>query len=128
MKKQIKNYIEKYDKKITIAALLTVPVFFLETYASLPYVLYITFEAFSWTIWAVLALQIFLKWYAINSLTTKEFVKENAIDLVVMILPFIRALELVKVLKLSKLIQQLETAIAAKDMKKIISLRKLFNA
>ncbi|MEK7130210.1 MAG: hypothetical protein AAB793_00985 [Patescibacteria group bacterium] len=128
MKKKIEKYIEKYDKKISAAAIMTVPIFILETYASLPNSLYIVFEIFSWTVWAVLTIELALKWYAVNGLTTKQFVKENALDLIILILPLIRTLEFVKIFKLSKIVQHLESAMAMKDTKKIISLRRLFGA
>ncbi|TAN57516.1 hypothetical protein EPN15_04060 [Patescibacteria group bacterium] len=128
MKKKIEKYIEKYDKKISAAAIITVPIFFLETYIALPNYLYIAFEVFSWTVWVVLIVELALKWYAINGLTTKQFLKENALDLIILIMPLIRTLEFMKVLKLSKLVQHLESVITMKDAKKIISLRRLFGA
>lgn len=128
MKKKIEKYIEKYDRKISAAAIMTVPIFFLETYAALPNLLYIAFEIFSWTVWAALIIELALKWYAVNGLTTKQFIKENAFDLIILILPLVRTLEFIKVLKLSKLVQHLESVITMKDAKKIISLRRLFGA
>ena len=128
MKKKIEKYIEKYDRKISAAAIMTVPIFFLETYAALPNSLYIAFEIFSWTVWAALIIELALKWYAVNELTTKQFIKENAFDLIILILPLVRTLEFIKVLKLSKLVQHLESVITMKDAKKIISLRRLFGA
>ena len=107
---------------------MTVPIFFLETYAALPNSLYIAFEIFSWTVWAALIIELALKWYAVNELTTKQFIKENAFDLIILILPLVRTLEFIKVLKLSKLVQHLESVITMKDAKKIISLRRLFGA
>lgn len=128
MKKKIEKYIEKYDKKISAAAIMTVPIFFLETYVRLPHSLYIAFEVFSWSVWAILAIELALKWYAVNGVTTKQFLKENAIDLIILTLPLIRTLTFVKILKLSKLVQHLESVITMKDAKKIISLRKLFGS
>lgn len=128
MKEKIEKYIEKYDKKISAAAIMTVPIFILETYISLPNPLYIAFEIFSWTVWAVLTIELALKWYAVNGLTTKQFIKENAIDLIVLILPLVRTLEFVKIFKLSKLVQHLESVMTMKDAKKIFSLRRLFGA
>jgi len=128
MKKKIEKFIEKYDKKISAAAVITVPMFMLETYVPLPGSLYAVFEIYSWIVWAVILLTLTLKWYAINGLTTKQFVKENAFDLIILILPLVRTLEFIKVLKLSKLVQHLESVITMKDAKKIISLRRLFGA
>ncbi len=128
MKKKIEKYIEKYDKKISAAAIITVPIFFLETYIALPDYLYIAFEMFSWTVWVVLTVELALKWYAVNGLTTKQFLKENALDLIILIMPLIRTLEFIKILKLSKLVQHLESVMTMKDAKKIISLRRLFGA
>src|SRR3989304_8221840 len=128
MKKKIEKYIEKYDRKISAAAIMTVPIFFLETYAALPNSLYIAFEIFSWTVWAALIIELALKWYAVNGLTTKQFIKENAIDLIVLILPLIRALKFIKILKLAKHVQYMENIMTVKEVKKIISLRRLFGA
>lgn len=128
MKKKIEKYIEKYDKKISAAAIMTVPIFFLETYFALPQSLYIAFEAFSWSVWAILTIELALKWYAVNGITTKQFLKENAVDLIILTLPLIRTLKFVKILKLSKLVQHFESVITLKDAKKIISLRRLFGA
>lgn len=128
MKKKIEKYIEKYDKKISAAAIMTVPIFLLETYVALPHFLYIAFEIFSWTVWVILTVELALKWYAVNGITTKQFLKENAVDLIILILPLIRTLTFVKILKLSKLVQHLESVITLKDAKKLISLRRLFGA
>lgn len=128
MKKKIEKYIEKYDKKISAAAIITVPIFLLETYVQLPPSLYIAFEIFSWTVWVILTVELALKWYAVNGITTKQFLKENAVDLIILILPLIRTLKFVKILKLSKLVQHLESVITLKDAKKLISLRRLFGA
>lgn len=128
MKKKIEKYIEKYDKKISAAAIMTVPIFFLETYVALPQLLYVAFEIFSWSVWVILAIELALKWYAVNGITTKQFLKENAVDLIILTLPLIRTLKFVKILKLSKLVQHFESVITLKDAKKIISLRRLFGA
>lgn len=128
MKKKIEKYIEKYDKKISAAAIITVPIFILETYIALPHSLYIAFEVFSWSVWAILAVELALKWYAVNGITTKQFIKENVLDLIILILPLIRTLKFVKILKLSKLVQHFESVITLKDAKKLISLRRLFGA
>ena len=128
MKKKIEKYIEKYDKKISAAAVITVPMFMLETYVPLPGSLYAVFEIYSWIVWAVILLTLTLKWYAINGLTTKQFIKENAIDLIILILPLIRALKFIKILKLAKHVQYMENIMTVKEVKKIISLRRLFGA
>lgn len=128
MKKKIEKYIEKYDKKISAAAIMTVPIFFLETYVALPQLLYVAFEIFSWSVWVILAIELALKWYAVNGITTKQFLKENAVDLIILTLPLIRTLKFVKILKLSKLVQHFESVITLKDAKKLISLRRLFGA
>ena len=90
---------------------------FLETYFALPQSLYIAFEVFSWSVWAILTIELALKWYAVNGITTKQFLKENAVDLIILILPLIRTLKFVKILKLSKLVQHLESVITLKDAK-----------
>ena len=123
--KKIKKFIDKNEWIFIFAAILTVPIFIIETYLNPPYRLYLLLEIISWAIWFLFAGELAVKWY-VDRDSTPLFVRHNAVSMLILILPLIRILRFVEIVKVNRLIQQVETASVIKDLKKIADLRRIF--
>jgi len=122
-----KQFILQYDHLFVWAAIATIPIFIIETYLHPPFVLYVLLEILSWTIWSAFLIELIIKWY-IWEYSTGHFVRKNIISIVILLLPLIRGLRFIKIAHVERVVQQVETAAAFKDIRKILDLRRIFGA
>lgn len=121
----LKEFLRRWDHLFVWAALLTIPAFLIETYFHPSAALFIALEIFSWAVWGLLLVELVMKWYTREG-STPHFISKNFISIAILLLPLIRILSFVKIVYISRLIQQFEVASVFKDIKRIVDLRRIF--